>query len=195
MAHEDNPNSKEHLRSILEDLCSDPDEANAFATIASILQQAEHIDALQSEIGAMRAQMQEEIDRLRERVRELNAENRRLRLPDQAVQLKLFGTVQGGCPLSNFPKHHHDFLAVVVRSRPDRPGKQIADCPALPTAVLHNQSTRAIMRSLVVGKLVPIRAAQALRLQSIEKILVAFPRQLSGKIGDRKPHHVGRLRD
>ena len=75
----DDSNSKEHLRSILEDLRSDPDEANAFATIEIILQQAERIDALQSKIEATVERMQGQIDRLRERVRELNAENRRLR--------------------------------------------------------------------------------------------------------------------
>jgi transposase len=70
----DDSNSKEHLRSILEDLRSDPD-----ALIEIILQQAERIDALQSKMDRAVERMQGQIDRLRERVRELNAENRRLR--------------------------------------------------------------------------------------------------------------------
>lgn len=73
-AQKDDSNSKEHLRSILEDLRSDPD-----ALITIILQQAERIDALQSKMAQAVEQMQGQIDRLQERVRELNAENRRLR--------------------------------------------------------------------------------------------------------------------
>jgi predicted transcriptional regulator len=70
----DDSNSKEHLRSILEDLRSDPD-----ALIEIILQQAERIDALQSKMDRAVEQMQGQIDRLQKRVRELNEENRRLR--------------------------------------------------------------------------------------------------------------------
>jgi beta-lactamase class A len=48
------------------------------------------------------------------------------------------------------------------------------------------------VRSLAVGKLVPIRAAQALWMQSIEKILVAL--LFAEKISNGESHHIGCLK-
>lgn len=106
------------------------------------------------------------------------------------VELKLVGELLRAYPLRDPAKHQHHFATVVVCPRPNRIRKRVEHRPALVAAILHQRSTASVVRRLALWQGVSLRAAEALRVEGVEQVLVAF--LFAQKIGDRKTHGHGK---
>src|SRR5207249_3535964 len=89
------------------------------------------------------------------------------------VHLQFLGQMRGRHSLPNAAHDQDDLSTRIPRPAPYRAGEQIKHCAALPTAIVHDRSTVAIMGLLLRCQRMPLRTAQPVWMQHVEQIIIA----------------------
>ena len=79
----------------------------------------------------------------------------------------------GGYALGNATQDLDDGRTPIVRLRPERAGEQVEDGATGRTAVIQDRRPMAVMRGLIRGQGMPMRTAQAVRMQDAHQKVVA----------------------